>query len=184
MKVKGSALRSTMHYIRDHYPPDQVGKIMDQLDPEHRKLLERPILVSDWHEAEILVRLMKAAAAVSGEDGRTLWARIGRQSCDDGLNTVYKIFFRLGSPSYILKRGFQLWNNYYSDGVMVVENITDQGADVKLTKNAFPDECMCIRITGWMERSIELSGGKGVKIVHKTCVHRGDAECTWRGDWA
>ena len=184
MKVKGSALRSTLNFIREHHPPEQVEKMLQHLKPEHKKLLERPILVSDWHEAVILVDLMKAVPTVTGEDGRSLWHRIGRQSADDGLNTVYKVFFRLGSPSYILKRGLQLWNNYYSDGVMVVENITDQGADVRLTKNAFPDECMCIRITGWMERSIELSGGKGVRIAHKTCVHRGDAECTWRGDWA
>jgi hypothetical protein len=184
MKVKGSALRSTLNFVREHFPPDQVEKMLQRIPPDHRKLLERPILVSDWHEAAILVGLMKAAAAASGEEGRALWHRMGRQSADDGLNTVYKVFFRLGAPSYILKRGFQLWNNYYSDGVMVVENISDRGADVKLTKNAFPDECMCVRITGWMERSIELSGGKGVAIRHKTCVHRGDPECAWRGDWA
>lgn len=184
MKVKGAALRSTLHYIREHYPPEQVEAILGRLDAEHRKLLDRPILVSAWYEAEVLYTLMKAVAATSGEEPRALWHRMGRQSCDDGLNTVYKIFYRLGSPAYILKRGFQLWNHYFSDGLMVIEDSTATSARSRLTKNFFPDESMCVRITGWMERSLELSGAEAIRITHSTCVHRGDKECAWQGEWA
>ena len=41
----------------------------------------------------------------------------------------------------------------------------------------------CERIYGWMERTLELAGAKGLRSAHSSCVHRGEAVCRFEGDW-
>jgi hypothetical protein len=183
MNVKGSALRSSLNYLRENFPPADVDKILDRLPPEQRKIFEKPVLVSDWFDAKVLYSLMKAMAGGSNQDPRALYHQMGRQSCDDGLNTVYKIFYKLGSPSYIIEKGMRVWNNYYSDGVIVTLKSTPKMAHIRLTKNSFPDESMCIRLNGWMERAVELSGGKRIRLSHPSCVHHGQEYCEWEASW-
>jgi len=36
---------------------------------------------------------------------------------------------------------------------------------------------------GWMERTLELSGARGVRLAHPACVHRGDAVCRFGASW-
>ncbi len=183
MKVKGAALRSTMNYIREHFPPAAIEKVLSRVSPEDQKILRRPLLVSDWYESKILIALMRAAGKETDQDERSLFHAMGRQSCDDGLNTVYKIFYKLGSPSFIVSKGLHLWNNYYSDGVIATLESSPTMAHIRLTRNPFPDEAMCIRLSGWFERSLELSGGKAIGIHHIACVHHGQENCEWRGTW-
>lgn len=42
---------------------------------------------------------------------------------------------------------------------------------------------LCERLLGWMQRMIELSGGRGFRSVHDECVNRGGAVCRFVGWW-
>lgn len=183
MNVKGSALRSTMTFLRERYPEDFCQKVVSTIPPAHRAILEKPIQQSGWYDATILYTLMHIIAKASNENEEDLFFRMGKQSCDDGLNTIYKIFFKVGSPTFILKHVAQVWGNYYSEGRMVLLSGTSTTAHMRLEGVQFPDESLCHRIRGWMVRASELSGGKNVRVFHETCVHRGGTSCEWKGAW-
>jgi hypothetical protein len=183
MKVKGSALRSTLKFASDHYPEKTVRAVMESLPAEHRSELGKSILAGDWYDAGLLHTYMHALARASGDPEDDLFYRIGRQSCDDGLNSLYRMFFKVGSPHFILKRVPQIWGNYYDAGRMTLVEGTPLTALIRLEGTHFPDEALCHRIRGWMVRAIELSGGKQITIVHTACVHHGQAVCEWKGNW-
>jgi hypothetical protein len=183
MNVKGSALRSTMNYLREHFSDEQVRRVLAKLPPAHQDIVEKPILISKWFDSDILTTLMRTMSAELGQPSEILFHRLGRQSCDDGLNTVYRIFFKIGSPSYLLKFVAQVWRNYYSDGKMEVVSRTDSSVHIRLLECAFPDPGMCLRLSGWMERSLEISGAKNINFSHCSCVHLGGASCEWKASW-
>lgn len=183
MKVKGSALRSTMNYLREHYTAQQVQKVLARLTADERSAAERPILTSSWYEAGILYDLMRAMAAETPGDPRELYRTLGRQSCDDGLNTVYRVFFKVGSPSFMLKFTIQVWANYYSEGKMTLVDGGAQRAHLRLDGVRSVDEAMCHRVTGWLERALELSGAQAIHMAHQACVHAGAPACEWKAAW-
>ena len=183
MKVKGSALRSSMNFLRENYPAPTVELILKGLPEEDRKILALPILASSWYPIEVLSRLARAMEKETPGDPEDLFTRLGKQSCEDGLNTIYKIFFKVGTPSFIIKRVAQVWSNYYDEGRMTILSSTSNTVHVRLDERPMPDAAMCTRITGWMIRAIELSGGRRISLDHTACVHRGAPHCEWKADW-
>lgn len=184
MKIKGSALRSTMNYLREHFSPDQVEKVMQALPSDARAILEIPILVSSWYEADLLFVLMKKMVSELNQSPDILFPKMGEQSCDDGMNTVYRIFFKIGSPGYILKFTIQVWSNYYSEGKMILVSRTSNSAHLRLEEVHFPDRAMCLRITGWLRRALELTGAKVTSFSHSACIFEKAPACEWKATWA
>ncbi len=183
MKVKGSALRSTMNYLREHFTSEQVNRVLSALPAGHRDELSKPILISTWYDSAILFNLMNAMARESGQPSEVLFHRLGRQSCDDGLNTVYRIFFKIGTPSYMLKFTVQVWRNYYDEGKFVVLSGSSNQAHIRLQDVSFPDSGMCVRVTGWLERALELSGARNIRMSHSACRFSGAPSCEWTATW-
>lgn len=183
MRIKGSALRSTMNYLREHFRPEEVQKVMEALPSDARAELEKPILVSSWYEADLLFVVMNKMVTELKQVPEILFPKMGVQSCDDGMNTVYKIFFKMGAPSYMLKFTTQVWSNYYSEGKMRVLASASDSAHVRLEGAQFPDRAMCLRITGWLRRALELTGAEVTSLTHSACTFEKAPFCEWKASW-
>jgi len=101
---------------------------------------------------------------------------------DQGIHGPHALPVRLTRKSGMDENIFRRYN-YYSDGVIVILESSPTLAHIRLTKNSFPDESMCVRLSGWMERAVELSGGKKIRLLHPSCVHHGQEYCEWKGAW-
>ena len=183
MRVKGSALRSSMNFLRENFPPEAVDHVLDQLSEEKRGMLMHPIPSSEWFAADILYDLMQAMTTATHERPEKLFNRLGRQSCDDSLDTVYRVFVKMRSPAFLLKHVSQVWHNFYDEGQMILLSSTLKSAHLRLQEARIPNPAMCVRITGWMERAVDLSGGKESRIAHTQCVHHGGPFCEWQAEW-
>jgi hypothetical protein len=86
-------------------------------------------------------------------------------------------------PSFILKHVAQVWNNYYDQGKMVLVESGPTMTQVRLEKAHLPDAALCIRVSGWMVRAVELSGGRNVRMEHPACANRKDPVCEWKVRW-
>ena len=129
-----------------------------------------------------LLHFMEAADEQLGDREPELIRKMGSASADYAITTVYKIFFKLGSPEYIIDKATQVFGKYYDTGEVVpVESAPGRAAfDIKGLEGAPP---FCTRFLGWMERTMTLAGAKNIRSVHSQCVHRGDAVCRFEGNW-
>jgi len=109
---------------------------------------------------------------------------MGRAAAEYGLTTFYKIFFKVGSPQFIITRSAKVWRTYYTSGEMTVPVCEDGHAVVELVGFEEPARELCERLPGFFERTVELSGGRGVRLVHETCVHRGATSCRFEAWWS
>jgi hypothetical protein len=181
-RVKGTAVQSSIQYVREKFGEGPLARIVAALPEADRRTLES-VLASAWYDVELFRRFMVEAARQLGTQQPDVLRRMGRYSCDQGITTVYKIFFKLGSPEFIIGRAARVFSSYYDTGELQILE-TRPGrclAELRGFEGGAPQ--FCERIFGWMQRTLELAGAKNLRPRHDVCVHRGGAVCRFEGDW-
>jgi Protein of unknown function (DUF2378) len=181
--VKGTAVVAALRFLRERFGEEGLAGVLSDLDPRDLTALEGGGLVSAWYPVSLLLHLMRAAEARFGAQLTQFYRHMGRASADYGLTTVYRIFFKVGSPQFIISRASRVFGSYYSQGQIRTVDSGTGHATVELVD--FPDGApeFCERILGWMERTMELAGAKNLRSAHSLCVHRGDEVCRFEGSW-
>jgi uncharacterized protein (TIGR02265 family) len=181
-QVKGVAVVSTLRFIKDRFGDAGLRETLAALDAADREAFSNP-LVSAWYPLPQMLRLMRQAEARFGGQLPNIHREMGRASADYGLTTVYKIFYKIGSPQFIISKGSRVFSSYYQYGQLEVPESGPGFANAVLRdfKDGGPEYCE--RIFGWMTRTMELCGTRNLRTSHVTCVHRGDPVCRFEGVW-
>lgn len=183
-KAKGTALRSTVEFLRKHLGEDGFGALIEGMAPAEQEILKAPVLLSSWYEFSLLRKLMqRAEGKISLPPGRTLAWELGRFSAEATLSSIYKLFFKVTDVSYIIKKAAYLFPTYYDTGAMEVLENTQGASVIRIKGFDEPSAEFCDRMQGWMQRTVELTGHKNVTLLHPLCVARGDSVCEYRGTW-
>jgi hypothetical protein len=184
VEIKGSALISVQRYVHEHFGEDEWRALLAALPPGESRPIEGGILVSAWYPFALFIRILQAAEALLGARVPRLQREMGRASAEYGLTTLYKIFFKVGSPQFIITRAARVWHSYYSSGEMTVRMSEDGHVVMELGGFEEPARELCERLPGFFERTLELSGVRAVRSVHDVCVHRGGAACRFELWWS
>lgn len=184
VKVKGTALNSTLRYVADHFGPDAVEAVTAGLPAGERDAIRNGVLVSQWYRFGAMAEIMRETRRLHGAKTPDLYRDMGRASADYALTTIYKIFFKVGSPQFIITRAASVYGNYYSAGSATVIDSGRGYATLALRDFPEPSEEYCHRVWGWVLRMLELSGASQVVCKHDVCVLKGDKECRIDGTWS
>lgn len=183
-RVKGTALKSTIGFLKSHMGDEGYEKFLKDLTPEERAVATSPILLSGWYEFSFLRKLMKVAEGrMPLTSGRSLAWELGRYSAEAALSSIYKLFFKVTNVGFIVKKATYLYPTLYDSGVMEVVDLKDDSAVIRIKEFNEPSAEFCDRMQGWMEKTLELTGCKRVSITHPACKARGDAYCEYHGNW-
>jgi len=181
-RVKGTAIVASMRYVTERFGQGALTALLRELPEEYRREFEAGILVSTWYPMALFLRFMQEAEKRHGTAEPDLVRRMGRASAEYGLKTVYKIFFKVGSPEFIIRRSARVFGSYYDTGSLKVLE-TSRGRALLELEGFEGAPQFCDRILGWMERTVELAGAKNLRPSHQLCIHRGDAVCRFEGIW-
>ena len=80
-------------------------------------------------------------------------------------------------------RAVRLWSAHYDSGYLEVMTRGTRGAVGRIRGFATPHEVHCRAVSGWAERSIELSGGARAEVIETRCRTRGDEFCQLEMRW-
>lgn len=184
VKVKGTALKSTMVFLEERVGGDQIREAISNFPDEERRRLADPIILSEWYPFSLLVKLMDSCMPmVKTEGNKSIYWVLGRFSADYSLKGIYKIFFRFADPHYIIKKSSQVFSSYYDSGKMEVVICEPHQAILHLTGFNEPSIKFCDRLLGFMERTLELTGTKSATISHPKCLARGGPYCEYMANW-
>ena len=181
--VKGSALSSRVLWVRLHHGGVGLDRVLSQCSPELKGFVDAGIAKSRWYPFERFVELNVVIDRLFGAGDLALVKQLGRYSADANLTTIYRLFFKVGTTQWILGRGARLWNAHYDSGALEVRTPGWHDAELRFHAFATPHRVLCLSLTGWCERSIELSGGTRVKVTESRCRLRGDDLCQLDAAW-
>ena len=181
-KVKGTLFLARMKFLRAR-GKEQCDLVLARLPSADRTLLEGVLLPSSWYPAELLARLEAAIAAVLARgDRKVLFAELGRFSADVNLRGVQRPYLREGDPHHILSCVPRMYLSQHGSGVRTYRKTGDKAAAItSVCESPSPDECLTA--IGWLQRAVELSGGRDVKVTEPRCRARGAEECEYVVTW-
>jgi hypothetical protein len=184
MEVKGTAIVAIPLFIKARFGEGGVNQWIDALTPEARKVYPSSVLVSSWYPLkEFLIEPVRRMCNLFYAGDLKGAKESGRFSADYSLKGIYKIFVKLGSPEFMLRRAGAILPLYYTPSEMkVVECRKGQGI-MQITKFQEMDQVLEIRIVGWMERAIEISGGKQANIKITKSLTTGDPLSEFLATW-
>ncbi len=175
MKVKGSAIAPMAKFIDSKFGPDALNRWMISLPEPSRDIFNSPILVSRWYPIKeaMIEPTRNCCELFYGGSLKGAW-EMGRFSAEIGLKGVYRIFLKLGSPGFIISKANTILTSYYEPSESkVVENVKNR-CILRMTKLPDTSEIIENRVCGWIERALELSGCRNVKLQITQSFARGD----------
>lgn len=178
--IKGSAITARVRYVREHYGEPGVRRVKEALSPAHRQRLDEKVMPHDWVPMELFLELCTEIDRLYGRGDLALCRELGRYAAKVNLPTLYRIFYALGSPRFIVGRAIRVWEVHYDSGRITAEFEEKpplERTTLTLRDFAMPHRAHCLSVLGWAERSVELSGGAVSESSETTCRTRGDDAC-------
>jgi len=183
MEVKGTAVRSTPLFVRK-----QFGQRFDEwtgsLSDKSAEIMKSKVETDLWYPLQeaFVEPTRKICDLFFDGDKRGAW-ELGRSSADYALWGLYRLFVRIGSPGHMIKRASTIFSTYYRPSDMRATETEPKKAVVQITLFPEPEELVELRIGGWMERALEISGCSGVQMHITKSLTRGDDLTEFVGEW-
>lgn len=181
--VKGSALSSRILWVELQHGAQGLARLLRQVSPELRGSIEGGIGKAKWYPFDQFVELNVVIDRLFGAGDLALVRELGRAGADTNLRTIYRLFYKLGSVHWILGRGVRLWSAHYDSGACEITGRGAKAAVMRIHNFATPHQAHCLSVMGWIERSVELSGGKRPIVEETKCRTRGDELCQIDISW-
>lgn len=184
VSVKGTAIAGRRQYLLRYHGPEKLRAVLAQLkDREVAQRLETGVLKSAWYPFDLYIELSEIIDRVVGRGDGSLYRSISAQTAEDDMSTVYKVFFKFLQPMYVFGKATQLWNAYYSSGSFQVNPLGPGKVEFEVADFEAPNWAHCESVIGWVERTVQLTGVKGVHSEHLECRARGASRCRMRITW-
>jgi len=164
-KIKGTS-KEMSNRVFARYGPEAMQRFLNSLTPEQREIHEHATGIR-WVELETDEEnsgLIKTARALFPNDSMRL-KRLGREMAQYGFATIYKMFFRVPSLTYLFKKVATQWSQIYDTGQASVENITSHSCTVVV--RGFPDMPAYLRefLAGFYEGMGIINGAKNPQVL-------------------
>jgi hypothetical protein len=182
--VRGSTVEPARRYAMQLESRPEWEAFVEALAPEQRALLERPISRRDWYDLRTYAEFIDVAARTLGAgDPERFLTDAGRFVFDDGVNTLYRAFFRIASPSLVIRGSARLWGLFFRGPKLVITSHSRRSAAAALREADFCSMSLCISIRSGMGRALEHGGAREVVVEEHRCRSEGGSECTFRYAW-
>jgi predicted hydrocarbon binding protein len=181
VNLKGASLKSSIKFLTEKFGPEKYAAILAAM-PVEDQLVIRNVLPHHWVPARSMVNLMHAAAKATGQDAKKLAFELGQYSAEDGLTTLYRLFFKVGSPEFIIGRAAKVWRNFYDVSDVTLHHVVSGHLNFRVNGMPIKDEILCERIRGWLFKATVMMGYKP-EIVQEKCTAKGDEYCEFAIDW-
>ena len=165
MDAKGSAVEILPKFIMNTFGKDSFNRWLNSLPPKAKAEFSDGILSFRWYPLRSLLVLPTQRFCELFYDGDLKGAlEVGRFSADYALKGVYKLFVRVRSPEFLIKRAHKILPTYYRPCAMELVEISSSRSTLRITEFEEMDEVIELRMKGWMEKALEISGATNVNI--------------------
>jgi hypothetical protein len=181
--VKGSVLRSRVDYVENQFGRQRLDQVLALLPEEDRHTFKSGLLPAQWYPFALGERLETAILQSLGEEGRSTFTDLGRQSATYNLGGVHKVFVRAGDPHHLLSRAPAIYKLYYDTGSRTYEKTGENACRLVTSDAEVTSVGDCLTVMGWHQRAVEMCDGRDVVTEHPRCRARGDAVCEYLISW-
>lgn len=175
--VKGSAITSRVRFVQERYGEAGLRRVLDALPIASRARLEKRILPHEWIAFDTFVDINTVTDKLFGAGDLQLCIEMGRFGARVNLPTIYRLFYRFGTPLYIFRKAAHVWSVHYDSGRIRASEEGHGHIRIAIEQFDRPHRAHCLSVLGWAAGSIELSGGTVSSAEETACRTRGADAC-------
>lgn len=166
MEVKGSVIASIPEFINKEFGEEGLLKWQSHISEDAKQIFSKKVKEDDWYPLTISLTepMANIAHLFYGWDlKKASWA-LGRFSADFSISNLKKVFFKIGSTVFFLKKAADFMNGYYRPATIAPISVVDGEAIFHITKFSEIESTIEYRIAGWIERVLEIAGNKNITV--------------------
>jgi hypothetical protein len=182
LDVKGSMIHATLEVVKAKYGLSAYKKIIDSIQPDLRREIEKGILVGSWYPIELHASIYNALDKEYSHGNQQYFLEIGRMEADLAGKTIYRFLLKLAGPTMTVRGAKQLWGLTYSSSRVEVE-ASEKSLDFNIFEFPLADQNYIATIAGYIKRSLEIAGAVNVKGTKRKCITLGDDHISFSYKW-
>jgi len=183
-EIKGTTLIQSIDSIKARGGEHELAKIVEQLNPESKSIFEGRISPWTWYPLDAFVEFLEADIRLTANgDPEVLVAR-SEKVIEAQLRGIYKMFIKLGSPAFVIKRIASVHATYFN-GVHIIPEVDDSNeAVIKYLGFESRHEILSYAIIGFYRKALQISGAKQVTTKFTVPISAGGDFAELKITWA
>jgi hypothetical protein len=181
-QIKGTALIDSIAALQRRKGPHALEAVLERLRPSWRELFRGALSPSGWYSLDVFAEFLRCT--IQPGEPATLLAQRSEAAIEHQLRGVYRMFVKLGTPTFVLKRMAVIHQTYFRGVTIEVESIGKRQAFVRYAGFRPQHEILEHVIVGFFRKALELSGAQGCIINVVTPIASGrriaEFELNWR----
>jgi hypothetical protein len=182
MLVRGISLISLREYVQSRLKPKDARRLFERLPA-----VDTEVILSaqkwQWYPFSMQRNLREEIAHhFNPRDPLEAVYEAGLFAAERETSTFHKAMIGFFSVDIVLKNSNKIWTKYYRMGKLTGTFVREGLGVVELS--GFPsDPIFCPMITSWLVVAAKALKLPDAKVSETTCIHRGDANCSWDIVW-
>jgi hypothetical protein len=181
--IKGTGTMALPAFIKSRFP-DRYDEWIRALPPASKAVFDSTLLAFEkysFRDALVTPTQVMIDMFFGGND-HGAWES-GFFSASYALKGFYKIFFRFGSPQFIIDRASRVFSSYYEDGEMRVADSSPGRCVLQIVRFPDPHIILDMNVGGWMDGALELMGKKERTVDVTRYMSKGDPVTEFVAAW-
>ena len=183
LHIKGTVVLDTLKAIEARTGKAELEKIISHLDPETREIFQRPVSPSSWYSCDAFARFLEADIRETAGGNEEELVRRAEAVIEKQLSGIYKMFVRLGSPEFVIRRIAAVHSTYF-DGVQIIPEMKGpNGSTIQYVGFSRNHRIMGFVILGFFRKALEISGAKKIDVHFSVPIEAGEKFCELVLSW-
>src|SRR5215813_12724478 len=119
-RVRGRLVMPGRAFVKEQFGENGWQRVLAQLAPADRKIVDGLILSESWYEVELYNRFYEAILREFSGELNNLALQLGRHAAEMNVPLFHRILIRFGSPQGMFGRAAAIWKEYFDQGRMEV----------------------------------------------------------------
>lgn len=182
--IRGSTVDAARRFMRRWEGTADWDALVASLDGEQRDMIDKRIDIKGWYRIETYADILEKAKRTLGKDHPDRFlGDIGRFVLDDGAGTLYRAFFRIARPSFIIRGSALLWGMFFKGNKLKILRTGRRFVSAGIVDSPYCSHSLCMSTVGGMVAGLERAGAKDVKFELVQCGCNSANRCEFRFDW-
>jgi hypothetical protein len=184
VQIKGTALLDTIKAINERAGAAEFEKILAHLDAETQKIFRTRVSPSSWYPFDAFARFLEADVQETANGNEQELVKRSEIVIECQLRGIYKIFVRLGSPEFVIRRIAAVHSTYFNGVEVVPEMQGSNSASIQYIGFAKEHRIIGFAIIGFFRKALEISGAKDISVYFSVPIEAGERYCELALSWA
>jgi len=166
MQIKGTALKTTEDFVKKNFL-NGYTQWLNSLPKNIADFYNNGILIANWYPLDaVILPTKKIAELFYNNDYQKAAFEVGYFSAIESLQGIYKIFVKIASIDFVIKRTTSIFSTFYDKGILEVFDSTPEKVILKSTGFKKDELEIFDRITGWIKGIFDTISTKNFQVSY------------------